>query len=266
MCCCLLSSLCIRWDTVWGKLLCTVGVTGCVCVHCGLWINLLFMCGRLFKCCLHCCVYWCAERMFWMWLKWVMKDVQTLWKSMKILFIRNRPGLATDGDNLSLDVCIPTKPPTITGRSVLDMTQAHTQLDGAQCGHDRIKASSHTNGDSPTHRSEVSRPWASWDSWLRQNGVFLENFCVFCGVSNENHMQKKTSLPFGSCATTTFLTDQKQKQNNLKPWQNCRHNITCWEPHLNPLTLQNRHTSRYQLKVTAETNHWSKCSFNRSVG
>lgn len=45
------------------------------------------------------------------------------------LFMRKKKkekklGPATDGNNLPLDVCIPTKPPTITGSSVLDMTQA----------------------------------------------------------------------------------------------------------------------------------------------
>lgn len=29
-------------DTVWGKLLCTVGVTGCVCVNCGFCLHLFF--------------------------------------------------------------------------------------------------------------------------------------------------------------------------------------------------------------------------------
>lgn len=184
---------------VWHNVVyCRCDVTSYVCVHTGLSKHLWFMCVRLLF-----IIVWCAERMFCMRLEWLMVEVP--WKSSS----SNSLSPAADWGQF---VC---------RRLRANQTTHHhrpicARRDTINSGHDLIKDSSHTNGVSPSRgqRWSDAKP-----AGIAGNGIKTE-WCLgwllcWCGVSNENHMQNlHSSFIFGSCAATTFLTDQRLKQNN----------------------------------------------------
>lgn len=163
------------WIRVWGKQLCTLGVAGCVCLLGGLWIHLLFTpvdllheCGWLLQCCLISCVHWSGglKGCFWIWLEWLMTDVQTTkcpWKSY------SSESLASDKKNVSgrssetphLHARLHTNKTTratITGQSGLDKTQTHAAHGRRSLCTLRDQSEQSDKQGFPTYRSGVSSP------------------------------------------------------------------------------------------------------------
>lgn len=185
-----LSPLCTTRDTVWGKPLCTVGVTNCVCLQRDLWIQLLFIraallheCGWLLQRCMRGRVNWSGVHRGCLGCSsddslWTSRHKGQPWKCYSSEMLG--PG-HWQGHNLSFG-CLHTNTTTHHHRLICarNDTTTHT-AHGVSV--DVAWSKKAVKRDFPTRGSEVSRSWASWDSRRRQlrlNGL-LENFCFYAG-------------------------------------------------------------------------------------
>lgn len=199
-CCCILFAFplvqCRRHNMGQTVELC-VGVTGCVCVPCGLWIHLLFMpVAPLDE------YVWAVARaglLCWMDVIRIYgwNDSRWMWNSHS----SDRPSLPSDRDNVSgwlpmwMQGCIPTKPHTIINQSVLDMTQAHT---ANRVTVDRTwskRAVTQTGFPSPQVRGvktlRIAETSLSWN--INEDRMeFWKSFCL-CGQMKINLMCHHTN-------------------------------------------------------------------------